>query len=86
MAADKNEILFSRFGINYNNEPDMFKKGSVIYRDVCCLALQQINKASHLLAQNNGDDCVHTGKHGELYVEDTRREKPQQEKRELYSH
>jgi len=34
VSADKNEILFSRFGINYNNEPDIFKKGSVLYRDV----------------------------------------------------
>ncbi|KAI1465401.1 tRNA guanylyltransferase [Daldinia caldariorum] len=33
LAADKHEILFSRFKINYNNEPEMFKKGSVIYRD-----------------------------------------------------
>ncbi|KAH6634230.1 Thg1 C terminal domain-containing protein, partial [Chaetomium sp. MPI-SDFR-AT-0129] len=33
-AADKNEILFSRFGINYNNEPEMYKKGSVVFRDV----------------------------------------------------
>ena len=33
-AADKNEILFSRFNINYNNEPEIFKKGSVVYRDV----------------------------------------------------
>jgi len=33
VAADKNEILFSRFGINYNNEPEMFKKGSVVYRE-----------------------------------------------------
>jgi len=33
-AADKNEILFSRFGINYNNEDIMFRKGSVIYREV----------------------------------------------------
>ncbi|KAL2271045.1 hypothetical protein VTJ83DRAFT_416 [Remersonia thermophila] len=32
-AADKNEILFSRFGINYNNEHEMFKKGSVVFRD-----------------------------------------------------
>lgn len=32
-SADKNEILFSKFGINYNNEPEMFKKGSVIFRD-----------------------------------------------------
>ncbi|SPO02265.1 probable THG1 Protein required for tRNAHis guanylylation at 5 prime [Cephalotrichum gorgonifer] len=33
LAKDKNEILFSRFGINYNNEPEMFKKGSVVFRD-----------------------------------------------------
>ncbi|KAK3943728.1 Thg1 C terminal domain-containing protein [Diplogelasinospora grovesii] len=32
-AADKNEILFSRFSINYNNEPEMYKKGSVVFRD-----------------------------------------------------
>lgn len=34
LSADKNEILFSRFGINYNNEPDMYKKGSVLFREV----------------------------------------------------
>lgn len=34
LAADKNEIMFSRFKINYNNEPEMFKKGSIIFRDV----------------------------------------------------
>lgn len=33
-AADKNEILFSRFGVNYNREDEMFKKGSVIYQDM----------------------------------------------------
>ncbi|KAH8783802.1 tRNAHis guanylyltransferase-like protein Thg1 [Hyaloscypha finlandica] len=33
MAADKNEILFSRFKINYNNEPEIYKKGSVVLRD-----------------------------------------------------
>lgn len=33
-AADKNEILFSRFGINYNKEDEMFKKGTVIYRNL----------------------------------------------------
>ncbi|GJN70464.1 tRNA(His) guanylyltransferase [Purpureocillium lilacinum] len=33
LASDKNEILFSRFHINYNNEPEMYKKGSVIFRD-----------------------------------------------------
>jgi tRNA(His) guanylyltransferase len=34
LASDKNEILFSRFGINYNNEPEIYKKGSVVFRDV----------------------------------------------------
>ncbi|KKK18930.1 hypothetical protein P175DRAFT_0499560 [Aspergillus ochraceoroseus IBT 24754] len=32
VSSDKNEILFTRFGINYNNEDEMYKKGSVIYR------------------------------------------------------
>jgi tRNA(His) guanylyltransferase len=34
VSSDKNEILFSEFGINYNNESDIFKKGSVLCRDV----------------------------------------------------
>ncbi|KAI5467277.1 putative tRNAHis guanylyltransferase [Mariannaea sp. PMI_226] len=33
LSADKNEILFSRFSINYNNEPEIYKKGSVVFRD-----------------------------------------------------
>ncbi|KAI5815103.1 putative tRNAHis guanylyltransferase [Pyronema omphalodes] len=33
LSADKNEILFSRFGINYNKEDEMYKKGSVIFRE-----------------------------------------------------
>ncbi|XP_077291019.1 tRNA-histidine guanylyltransferase [Arctopsyche grandis] len=32
VAADKNEILFSKFNINYNNEPVMFKKGTILLR------------------------------------------------------
>ena len=42
MASDKNEILFSEFKINYNDEPDIFKKGSIIYRDVCIWWLVQV--------------------------------------------
>ncbi|XP_040844602.1 probable tRNA(His) guanylyltransferase isoform X2 [Ochotona curzoniae] len=30
LAADKNEILFSEFNINYNNEPAMYRKGTVL--------------------------------------------------------
>ncbi|OQO11925.1 hypothetical protein B0A48_03652 [Cryoendolithus antarcticus] len=32
LSSDKNEILFSRFGINYNNEPEICRKGTVLYR------------------------------------------------------
>lgn len=35
LSADKNEILFSKFKINYNNEPEIYKKGSIVLRDVC---------------------------------------------------
>ncbi|GMM31454.1 tRNA guanylyltransferase [Martiniozyma asiatica (nom. inval.)] len=34
LSKDKNEILFSQFGINYNNEPEMFKKGTVLIREI----------------------------------------------------
>jgi tRNA(His) guanylyltransferase len=32
LADFKNELLFSQFGINYNELPDQFKKGSVVIR------------------------------------------------------
>lgn len=33
VSADKNEILFSRFGVNYNKEPEIWRKGTVVFRD-----------------------------------------------------
>ena len=33
LSAHKNEILFSEFGINYNNEPELFRKGTVMFWD-----------------------------------------------------
>ncbi|KAK5085898.1 tRNA-His guanylyltransferase [Lithohypha guttulata] len=33
LSSDKNEILWSRYGINYNNEKEIFKKGSVVLRE-----------------------------------------------------
>ena len=32
LSGDKNEILFSEFGINYNNEPEQFRKGTTLYK------------------------------------------------------
>ncbi|GMG29119.1 unnamed protein product [Ambrosiozyma monospora] len=34
VSSEKQEILFSQFGINYNNEPEMFKKGTVFVREL----------------------------------------------------
>lgn len=34
LAKDKHEILFKDCQINYNNEPEMFKKGTVLVREV----------------------------------------------------
>lgn len=34
LAKDKNEILFREFGINYNNELEIFKKGTLIVREL----------------------------------------------------
>lgn len=31
-SKDKNEMLFSRFGMNYNNEENVWKKGSTVFR------------------------------------------------------
>ncbi|KAG8178065.1 hypothetical protein JTE90_026018 [Oedothorax gibbosus] len=42
VSKEKNEILFSQFGINYNKEPEQFKKGTLIIRS-------QIHKNSVVL-------------------------------------
>lgn len=47
VSGDKNEILFSRFHINYNNEPEMYKKGSVVFRDVSSLYLSQKSRLAN---------------------------------------
>lgn len=46
VSGDKNEILFKRFGINYNNEDEMYKKGSVVFRDVSEYSFGQFCRAN----------------------------------------
>lgn len=29
----KNEMLFTEFNTNYNDEPEMYKKGTVVYKE-----------------------------------------------------
>lgn len=32
-SAQKNQLLFERFGVNYNNVPERMRKGSVLVRE-----------------------------------------------------
>lgn len=40
-SADKNELLFTRFGVNYNNLPQMFRKGTILVKKN--LAITELN-------------------------------------------
>ena len=55
MASDKHEILFANFKINYNNEAEIFKKGSLLYRqpDPPVKALDEPKNASQLASKND---------------------------------
>lgn len=53
-SSDKNEILFSRYGINYNNEPELFKKGSVVFREYE-LENTEINGNESEIAKQNSE-------------------------------
>lgn len=49
LSSDKNEILWSKFGINYNNEPEIFKKGTIVLREY---ALEDISMQSQTQITN----------------------------------
>ncbi|KAI4276683.1 MAG: hypothetical protein LQ337_002312 [Flavoplaca oasis] len=53
VASQKNEILFSRFGINYNDEPEQFKKGSVLFRDYGAVSIGSTNSTA---AEQQGEE------------------------------
>lgn len=48
VSSEKQEILFSECGINYNNEPEMFKKGSLVTRKGDILHIDVIKKIDEL--------------------------------------
>lgn len=43
LSKTKHEILFTRFGINYNDLPDRYRKGSVLVWEVCCLGFMTMS-------------------------------------------
>lgn len=48
LSSDKNELLFSEFKTNYNNLPELYRKGTVIIRP----------QDSKILAENNSEDKI----------------------------
>ncbi|XP_011706322.1 PREDICTED: probable tRNA(His) guanylyltransferase [Wasmannia auropunctata] len=45
LASHKNELLFQEFGINYNNEPSMFRKGTTLIRKLIPDGTGRLNPA-----------------------------------------
>ncbi|ORZ39567.1 putative tRNAHis guanylyltransferase, partial [Catenaria anguillulae PL171] len=46
-AKEKNEILFSEFGINYNNEPERFRKGTTLFKEMRPVEKESVVPAKH---------------------------------------
>ncbi|KAH8404372.1 hypothetical protein KR222_005801, partial [Zaprionus bogoriensis] len=44
LSADKNELLFQEFGINYNSVPAMYRKGTILLRKRVLLSSQNEDK------------------------------------------
>ncbi|XP_042195761.1 probable tRNA(His) guanylyltransferase isoform X2 [Callorhinchus milii] len=55
VAGDKNEILFSEFNINYNKEPEIYRKGTVL---TWCKVEENSNKRITPLGEQEGKDVV----------------------------
>ncbi|KAK3728592.1 hypothetical protein QZH41_011676 [Actinostola sp. cb2023] len=45
VSSDKNELLFSEFEINYNNEPPIYRKGTVLFWDQ--VSISQVDETSN---------------------------------------
>lgn len=61
VAKDKNELLFSQFSINYNNLPQIFRKGSILIwalTDTESAETTQTLTQSSLFVQTPGKDLV----------------------------
>ncbi|XP_063838644.1 probable tRNA(His) guanylyltransferase [Ostrinia nubilalis] len=53
VSADKNEILFNEFKINYNSEPEMFKRGTLLMRKT--MSDEIMGKSINLIVDTHDD-------------------------------
>lgn len=58
-SAEKNELLFSQFGINYNEEPVMFRKGSFIFKHPDWITGGDLGAKKRRLADNQIQSAGH---------------------------
>ncbi|ESO02299.1 hypothetical protein HELRODRAFT_155808 [Helobdella robusta] len=56
LANDKNEMLFSQFNTNYNNIPELFRKGTVLVREPQQSQLKKHDELKKDDSKMNGDD------------------------------
>ncbi|KAM4037711.1 putative tRNA(His) guanylyltransferase isoform 2-T2 [Anomaloglossus baeobatrachus] len=57
LSGQKNEILFSEFNINYNNEPEMYRKGSVVIWEKVNEISKKVIKVPHLAEEKEVEVC-----------------------------
>ncbi|VVT45912.1 uncharacterized protein SAPINGB_P000953 [Magnusiomyces paraingens] len=80
LASDKNEILFSEFGINYNNEPEIYKKGTILVRDLSILSGREGDQHERT-ELSSVVSTVGGGNGGEKRAELSQRQKQREQKR-----
>ncbi|KAK0865501.1 tRNA-His guanylyltransferase [Friedmanniomyces endolithicus] len=73
VSSDKNEILFSRFGINYNSEPEAYRKGTVVYRSY----LEDEHQNGSLTAEDIDDKVSNSASKTQMEKERKRKQKAQ---------
>ncbi|PNW74008.1 hypothetical protein CHLRE_13g581550v5 [Chlamydomonas reinhardtii] len=59
-TAQKNELLFNEFGINYAHLPEQFKKGSVVIRRKTMVEVKQRADGTPVLRERNLPTVLHT--------------------------
>jgi len=57
LSNQKNELLFSQFGINYNTEPQIFRKGSVILNRLVDRTVKDKRTNQEVIKKKKRDCC-----------------------------
>jgi len=70
LTEHKNELLHSRFGINYNTLPAQFRKGSVVFKEMQKVAVKQSADGSTVFRERMVPVVVHEDIIGKKFWQD----------------